>query len=157
MSLTFSIGKQFLFHRGCPLMLKSILEAGLIAGRKRQPRRTTNCVLYSRRSPGEMRLKKNSKVTCRNQERHTTSFCGKRAQDAVYWIPLAKGQEKDKTFWQTKSNAIIAYKTVPLDCIDKVISRKGETTLYHRLSTPRLQEHSQKCMESEAAATATSG
>ena len=29
-----SIGKQFLFHRGCPLILESILEAGLIAGRK---------------------------------------------------------------------------------------------------------------------------
>ena len=41
------------------------------------------------------------------------------------------------TFWQTKSHAIIAHKTVPPDCIEGVISQKVETSLYQRHSTPR--------------------
>ena len=66
---------------------------------------------------------------------HKTEW--QRAQDAVYWIHLAKAQEQCITFLQTKSHAISAHKTVPLDCIERVISQKGETTLYQRLSTPR--------------------
>ena len=58
-------------------------------------------------------------------------------QDAVYWIHFAKAREKCITFWQTKSHAIIAHKTVPPDCIEGVISQKVETSLYQRHSTPR--------------------
>ena len=39
-------------------------------------------------------------------------------------------------FWQTRSHATIVCISVPADCIDKVISQKGERTLYERLSTP---------------------
>ena len=39
--------------------------------------------------------------------------------------------------WQTRSHARIVYSSVPADCIYKVISQKGEGTLFERLSTPR--------------------
>ena len=58
-------------------------------------------------------------------------------QDAVYWINFAQAQEKGLQFWQTRSHAIIVYNSVPADCIYKVISQKGERTLYERLSSPR--------------------
>ena len=67
----------------------------------------------------------------KRRKAHNKTEC-KRAQDAVHWIHLARAQEKGITFWQTKSHAIIAHKTVLPDCIERVISQKGETTLYQQ-------------------------
>ena len=97
------------------------------------------------------RLKNNSKVSCRNQGRHTFRLGGSAL--AVCKTHLAKTQEEGVTFWQTKSNAIIAYKTVPLDSIERVISQKGETTsksttLY---TTASSKNNSRKCLDLAAA------
>ena len=54
----------------------------------------------------------------------------------MIWIHLARAQEQCITFWQAKSRAIIAHKTVPPESVERVITEKGETTLYQRLSTP---------------------
>ena len=63
----------------------------------------------------------------------------KSRQDAVCWINLARAQDKGVQFWQTRSHALIVYNSVPADCIYKSdFSKKGERTLYERLSTPRL-------------------
>ena len=43
-------------------------------------------------------------------------------------------------FWQTKSHAIITDNTVPPDCLERVISQRGEMTIYQRSSTSRLAE-----------------
>ena len=40
-------------------------------------------------------------------------------------------------FWQTKSRATIVHNLVPAECIHKVISQKGDRTLFDRLSTPQ--------------------
>ena len=51
----------------------------------------------------------------------------KSRQDAVYWINLARAQEKGLQFWQTRSHAIIVDTSVPADCIYKVVSQqKGD-------------------------------
>ena len=50
----------------------------------------------------------------------------KTRQDAVYWINLARAQDKGLQFWQTRSHAIIENSSVPADCIYKVISQKGK-------------------------------
>ena len=54
-------------------------------------------------------------------------------QDAVYWISLARAQDKGLQLWQTRSHS-----SVSADCIYKVISKRAETTVFERLSTPRL-------------------
>ena len=105
--------------------------------------------------PGETRLKNNSKVTCWTPERAHSKTEWKWAQDAVYWIHLAKAQEKGMTFWQTQSRAIIVHTTVPPGCAERVISQKGETTLYQRPCTSRPRKFSKKCLESAAATRVT--
>ena len=60
------------------------------------------------------------------------------SQDAVYWVNLARVQDEGLQFWQTRSNAIVVYISVPPECIYKVISRNGERVLFERLATPRL-------------------
>ena len=61
----------------------------------------------------------------------------KNTQDAAYWINFVRAQDKGLRFWQTRSQPEIVHNSVPTDCIDKVISQKGERTLFERLSTPR--------------------
>ena len=59
-----------------------------------------------------------------------------RDQDAVYWIKLSRAQDQGLRFWQTKSHAI-KHVPVPPDCIFKVTAKKGERTLFERISPPR--------------------
>ena len=94
--------------------------------------------------------KKNSTTTYRGREK-----CSKWTphQDAVYWIHLTRAQEKGLQFWQTRSHAIVVLDSVPADCIEKVVSMKGQKLKIN--DTPRLGQLrivSQKCPEIKAAA-----
>ena len=59
-----------------------------------------------------------------------------------------------RTLFSGQSPAIITHSTVPLDCIERVISQRGEMTTYQRSSTPRLASRIvlRKCVERAAAA-----
>ena len=50
---------------------------------------------------------------------------------------LGEHRRKALRFGKTKSHAIITNSTVPPDCIERVISQRGEMTIYQRTSTPR--------------------
>ena len=123
------------------------LGGGAHCRRNRKPRRTTNCVLHSLGSledeigekvQGDM--SKPRKVHCKSE--------WKRAQDVANCIHSDKAQEKDMTFWQTKSLAIIDYTTVPPDCIERVISKKSETIfcLSDSLHQGQLREYFSKML-----------
>ena len=58
-------------------------------------------------------------------------------QDAVYWIHLSTAQDAGLEFWQTASNAIITYQTVPKECVVKVVSENEKRELFARQLTPR--------------------
>ena len=104
-----------------------------------QGRETRHTVFFtSRRTHGVPKKKKSIVVILRNPEKFTTKQGWKHSQNAVYWIHLGRAQEKGIAFWQTKSHAIITNSTVPPDCIERVISQRGEMTIYQRSSTPRL-------------------
>ena len=60
-----------------------------------------------------------------------------KSQDAVYWVNLGRAWDRGLPLWQTRSNAVIVNNSVLADCVYKVISQKGERTLFERLSTPR--------------------
>ena len=51
---------------------------------------------------------------------------------------LMIAQDQGLPFKQTKSSAKIVRNLVPADCIYRVISQKGDRTLFEGLSTPRL-------------------
>ena len=75
-------------------------------------------------------LTKPRKVHCKAGWKHF--------QNAVYWIHLGRAQEKGTAFWRTKSHAIITNSAVPLVCVERVTTQRGEMTIYQRSSTPRL-------------------
>ena len=58
-------------------------------------------------------------------------------QDGVYWIHLARAQEKGLQFWQTKSRAIVLCDSVPPHCSEKMVCLQGDKILCQRIPTPR--------------------
>ena len=129
--------KEFLFHSGCSLDVTSILTSGLIAG-GRESKEGRQTIFFTppnsfgdnpdEEEPGDD-VPKPRTVHFHSQWKNT--------QDAVYWINLARAQDKGLRFWQTRSHAVIVYSSVPADCIYKVICQKRERTLFERLSTLR--------------------
>ena len=50
-------------------------------------------------------------------------------QDAIHWINPRKAQDEGLGLWQTRSNAIVLFDSVPADCIERVEKTKTEEIL----------------------------
>ena len=62
----------------------------------------------------------------------------KRHQDTVYWVDIQLAQRKGMEFYQTRSNAIILYDTLPAYCIPKVIMMESGEIIYEKVyASPR--------------------
>ena len=60
-------------------------------------------------------------------------------QDAVYWIHLSTAQDAGLKFWQTGSNAIITYQSVPKECVVKVVNKSEKATTVRNLRLEKDQ------------------
>ena len=61
-----------------------------------------------------------------------------RHQDAVYWVDIRLAQKKGLKFYQTRSNAIILYNTLPAYCIPKAIKMETGEILCEKVhESPR--------------------
>ena len=64
----------------------------------------------------------------------------KRHQDTVYWVDMQLAQRKGLKFYQSRSNAIILYDTLPASCISKAIVMESEEIIYQKVFvSPRPQ------------------
>ena len=62
----------------------------------------------------------------------------KKHQDAVYWVDTQLAQRNRLKFYQTRSNAIILYDTLPAYCIPKVVRMEtGEVINEKVFMSPR--------------------
>ena len=123
--------KEFLFHRGCLFNVTSILKAGLIAG-GRESKEGRHTIFFTPLNPfGDnpdeeerwpIKIEKNTPL--QQVEEHS----GRRLLRQ-----FSTSTRERLRFWQTTSHDVIA----PADCICKVISQKGQRTLFERLSTLR--------------------
>ena len=126
--------KEFLYHRGCSFNVTWILDARLIAGGKDR-KEGRQKVFFTPLDPfGDDTGQELNNDSLRPRKVHFYSKW-KLHQDVVYWIHLARAQEKGLRFLQTRSRAIILYDSVPADRIEKVVSLQGDRTLYQSVST----------------------
>ena len=59
-------------------------------------------------------------------------------QDTVYWVDMQLAQRKGLEFYQTRSNAVILYDTLPACCISKVVVMESGEIIYEKVSvSPR--------------------
>ena len=63
----------------------------------------------------------------------------KKHQNTVYWVDIRLAQKKGLKFYQTRSNAIILYNTLPPYCIPKSIMMETGEIIYEKVyASPRL-------------------
>ena len=56
----------------------------------------------------------------------------KKHQNTVFWVDTKLAQKKALKFYQTRSNAIILYNTLPAYCIPKAIRMKTGEIIYEK-------------------------
>ena len=62
----------------------------------------------------------------------------KKHQNTVHWVDIKLAQKKGLKFYQTRSNAIILYNTLPAYCIPKAIVMESEEIIYEKVhASPR--------------------
>ena len=62
----------------------------------------------------------------------------KKHQNTVYWVDINLAIEKGLTFYQTRSNAIILYETLPAYCIPKVVRMETREVIFEKVyASPR--------------------
>ena len=89
---------EYIYHIGCAISLHSVKNSGLIAGGQDSSR-----------------------------DRQTVFFTAwKKHQNMVFWVDIKLAQNIGLKFYQTRSNAIILYNTLPAYCIPKAIKMETE-------------------------------
>ena len=59
-------------------------------------------------------------------------------QNTVYWVDIKLAQKKGLKFYQTRSNAIILYNTLPAYCIPKVVRMETGEIIFEKVyESPR--------------------
>ena len=54
-------------------------------------------------------------------------------QDTVHWVDIHLAQRKSLKFYQTRSNAVILYDTLPAYCISKAIAMKSKEIIHQKV------------------------
>ena len=57
----------------------------------------------------------------------------KKHQNTVYWVDIKLAQKKGFKFFQTRSNAIVLYDTLPAYCIPKVVVMDSGAIIYEKV------------------------
>ena len=129
--------KRFIHHVGRARDQYSKAEAGLVAGGKeRKEGRQT--IFFTPLDPFNSDADEAESITDTTKPRKVQHQIHWRpAQDAVYRIHLSTAQDAGQEFWQTGSNAIITYQSVPKECVVQVVSESGKRELFARQLTPR--------------------
>ena len=63
----------------------------------------------------------------------TSKKYGRNMKNTVYWVDIKLAQKKGFKFYQTRSNAIILYDTLPAYCIPKAIMMKSGEVIYEKV------------------------
>ena len=128
---------KYIDHVGCAINLHSIINSGLIPGGHNLSNRQT--VFFLPVDPMDKEHKDPDTIDLSvprlAQYMHKA---WKKHQNAVYWIDINLALKKGLKFYQTRSNAIILYETLPAYFIPKVVRMESEEVIYGKVhASPR--------------------
>ena len=120
---------EYIYHVGCAVNLHSITNSGLIAGGQNSSR-DRQTVFFTVVNP----MHENHQYLDLTKPRLASyKQKWKVHQDTVYWVYIQLAQRKGLKFYQTRSNAVILYDTLPAYCISKAIVMKSEEITYQKV------------------------
>ena len=127
---------EYIYYIGCAINLHSITNSGLIPGGQHLSKRQT--VFFASVDPlnnTEIR----TTLTWKHRVLRGTSRKWKKHQNTVYWVDIQLAQRKGWKFYQTRSNAIILYDTLPAYCIPGAVMMETGVIMYEEVYTsPQL-------------------
>ena len=128
---------QYIYHVGCAINLHSIMNSGLIPGGQNLSNRQT--VFFTAVNPMNKEHKDPEKVDLKAPRlARYLQTPWKKHQNKVYWVDIRLAQKKGLKFYQTRSNAIILYNTLPAYCIQKAIKMETGEIIYEKVNeSPR--------------------
>ena len=128
---------EYIYHIGCAINLHSITNSGLIPGGQNLCKRQT--VFFTSVDPMNKENRDPDKIDLdapRLAWYHQKKW--KKHQNTVYWVDIKLARRKGFKFYQTRSNAIILYDTLPAYCIPKAIMMETGEIIYERVyESPR--------------------
>ena len=124
-----------IYHFGCAINLHSITNSGLILGGQNLSNRQT--VLFLPVDPMNKEHKDPETVDLKAPRlARYLQTARKKHQNTVYWVDIRLAQKKGLKFYQTQSNAIILYSTLPAYCIPKAIKMETGAIIYEKVYAP---------------------
>ena len=120
---------EYIYHIGCAANLHSITNSGLIPGGQISSR-NRQTVFFTAMNPMHKNHKDPQELDLTKPRLASNEKKWKIHQDTVYWVDIKLAQKKGLNFYQTRSNAIILYDTLPAFCISKAIVMKSEEIIY---------------------------
>ena len=128
---------KYIYHIACAISLHSITNSGLIAGGQNLSKRqavfftSVDPMNKEHRDPDTIDLEAPRLAWYKQKT-------WKKHQSTVYWVDIRLAQKKGFKFYQTRSNAIIFYDTLPACCIPKVILMETGEIIYEKVyESPR--------------------
>ena len=127
---------EYIYHIGCAPSVHSITNSGLIAGGQHSSRErqtvfftVVNPMNEDHRDPQERDLTKPRLASYKQR--------WKRHQDTVYLVEFQLAQRKGLKFFQTRCNAVIFYDTLPICCLECVVTKSEELFTRKLYVSPR--------------------
>ena len=130
---------EHIYRIGCAINLHSITNSGLIpAGQNlSKGKQTVFCTAVNpmnkeHKDPYDIDLEAPRLAWYKQKT-------WKRHQNTVYWVDIRLAEKKGLKFYQTRSNAIILYDTLPAYCILKAIMMETGEIIFEKVyASPRL-------------------
>ena len=130
---------EYIYHIGCAINLHSITNSGLIPGGQNSSKRQT--AFFTAVNPRNKEHKDPYELVDFNAPRLAwyKQKKWKKHQNTEYWVDTKLAQQKGFKFYQTRSNAIIFYDTLPACSIPKAIMMEtGEIIFEKVFASPQL-------------------
>ena len=121
---------KYIYHVGCAINLHSIINSGLIPGGQNLSNRQT--VFFLPVNPMDKNHKDPDKIDLEAPRHAQYMHKAWKKHQTVYWVDINLAQKKGLKFYQTRSNAIILYETLPAYCVPKVVRMETGEKLFSR-------------------------
>ena len=123
---------EYIDHIGCAINSHSIMNSGLIQGGQTLSKRQT--VFFTSVDPMNKEHKDPDTIDLKAPRlAWYKQKTWKKHRNTVYWVDIKLAQKKGFKFYQTRSNAIILYDTLPAYCIPKAIKMETGEIIYEKV------------------------
>ena len=123
---------EYIYHVGCAINSHSITNSGLTPGGQNLGKERQT-VFFAAVDPMNKEHEDTHELDLTKPRLASYKQKWKRHQNTVYWVDTKLAQRKGLKFYQTKSNAIILYETLPAYCIPKVVVMESGEIIYEKV------------------------